>query len=312
MPARTEKFYTDNIPIMVAIDMIEINEKPMTKVQLRKLKTLWSFLPTRIVSVFASFLVLLGCQTAQFPYGGACKDANVHVSDSINRNVVVGRYFRLMTDDAQRVCEHNITFSKENGHSYMTISTHKGDGIGNVGHPSSSGWSDIDQKNRRRFELVSSEKILPEQSFRFQYSIRIPADNQFIEGDDPVIVDEPNFYIFQLKGKGSESPALSFKINQSTGITVLGMKVKTPERFREWTKITLEYRPSVENNGYARLFIDDKKIYDESNYRNIYNETDVPYYHIKFGIYQSVREPKWMWRDRRQKIDIKDLSFELL
>ena len=58
----------------------------------------------------------------------------MNVSDAINRNVVVGRYFPLKTDTAQRVCEHNISFSKEDGQSYMTLSTQKGDGIGNASY----------------------------------------------------------------------------------------------------------------------------------------------------------------------------------
>jgi len=264
----------------------------------------------KISGVIGVVLALSGCVgKTVYPYGGECTPMTASVLHETVSEVLTNQY---EIHPGQTTCVHNIAARLENGEKILKVVTRPGDGIGNFGYSASTSWSDITPGNRRRFEVTLLPYIVGETKFLFEYSVRIAADNMFLEGNRPNSEKELDFKIFQLKTiEWDREPIFQIGVSQTVGMTVLGNVIQQPADIGKWIKITMRVKPSKRDNGFTKIWVDDKLIYDISNLANVAPKHNSNRYYIKFGIYQTAHlSLDLIPKNVQQSIEFKNIRFE--
>ena len=261
-----------------------------------------------------------GASKRYYPYGGTCDPISRSEALSIASEVIINGHPSI--NRCQQSCKHNIRLIEEDNEKILKISTRLGDGRGNILNPwceMRDRWSDIEEGNRRRFEIgistddrPSNHNIKVDEEFRFEFSIRIPEDNKFLI---PGQYEHSWFWITQLKGQQDNIGAvtgISVDRRQGAILTFGGSTIQSVRDFGKWVKVAIEFRASRKEKGYARLWVDDELVYEAFDYQNIANAQEKDEYLMKFGIYQGVTggTNSMIHQKQQQSVEFKDISLK--
>ena len=206
---------------------------------------------------------------------------------------------RWYTHPAQRICQRNISFLKDNnGEDYINLTSGIGDGIGNKYiEKENSKWNDFKAKERRRFEISSKRFGFSNKAFTLEYEIRIPSKHKFIDENSSLTVGQI---------KSSYDASARFFLMKS-GYWVMGVKAIKPEDYNKWNKIKVVVNNYDKDFG-VMVIVNGKilrnKIINNESLKWAEKKNDRIYW--KIGLYQQKIYDNFE-NPAKQSVDLKNI-----